>query len=301
MPDPVLTRRSVLAGVLVTVLGAIPRGLPAGERPVAKVRRGYHKGRCGQLHYRVARTLAAGGQRPLLCLHGTPYSGRIYESLLAVLGTDRIAIAADTPGYGDSDPPASPPSMADYAAAIGDLIDACRFDELDLLGSQGGSALAVELARQRPQQVRRIALLSAPVFTRAEADERRGQLGPVELTAEGSHLAAAWRRLVGRAMPGWTLDHVASQFPDVLRRPAISWWGDKATLDYSLADRLPDLRQPILVLNPQDELQEQTRRARTLAANIEFRELPGWRLGFLDIRADELARIVRDFLNARGA
>jgi hypothetical protein len=102
-------------------------------------------------------------------------------------------------------------------------------------------------------------------------------------------------------MPGWTLDHVASQFPDVLRRPAISWWGDKATLDYSLADRLPDLRQPILVLNPQDELQVQTRRARTLAANIEFRELPGWRLGFLDIRADELAQIVRDFLNARGA
>lgn len=286
--------------MLAGVLGAIPGGLQAGERAVAKVRRGYHKGRFGQLHYRVAQSAAAGGQRPLLCLHASPYSGRVFETFLGIMGTDRIAVAADTPGFGDSDPPPGAPAMSDYAAAMGDLIDASGLDEVDLLGCQGGSALAVELALQRPKQVRRIAMLSAPVFSREEADECRGQLGPMVLTTDGSHLSGAWSRLVGSAMPGWTLDHVATQFPDVIRRPSISWWGHKAALDYPLADRLPEVRQPILMLNPQDELQVQTRRARILAAKVEYRELPGWRLGFLDIRADELAGIVRGFLNPGG-
>lgn len=287
--------------MLAAVLGAIPGKLRASGQSVTKVRRAYHNGRFGQLHYRIARTAAAGGPKPLLCLHGSPYSGRIYETFLAVMGGDRTAIAADTPGFGDSDPPAAVPAMSDHAAAIGDLLDASGFGEIDLLGWQAGSALAVELALQRPRQVRRIVMISAPLFTHAEIDDRKARLGPVPLAADGSHLAEAWRGIVGSAMPGWTLDHAATQFPDVIRRPAISWWGDAAMLDYPLADRLSQVRQPVLLLNPQDEWQDRTRRARTLAANVDFRELPGWRLGFLDLRAAELAGIVRGFLEAVGA
>lgn len=301
LPAHALTRRSAIGVVLAAVLGAIPGKLRAGGQSVTRVRRAYHDGRFGQLHYRIAGTAAAGGPRPLLCLHGSPYSGRIYETFLAVMGADRIALATDTPGFGDSDPPATVPAMSDHAAAIGDLLDASAFGEIDLLGCQAGSALAVELALQRPRQVRRVAMISAPLFTRAEIDARKGRLGPVVPAADGSHLAEAWRRIVGSAMPGWTLDHAATQFPDVIRQPAISWWGEATMLDYPLADRLPQLRQSILLLNPQDEWQDRTRRARALAANVDFRELPGWCLGFLDIRADELAGILRGFLDPAGA
>lgn len=163
LPAHALTRRSAIGVVLAAVLGAIPGKLRAGGQSVARVRRAYHDGRFGQLHYRIAGTAAAGGPRPLLCLHGSPYSGRIYETFLAVMGADRIALATDTPGFGDSDPPATVPAMSDHAAAIGDLLDASAFGEIDLLGCQAGSALAVEFALQRPRQ---------RVYGRVQAEDR---------------------------------------------------------------------------------------------------------------------------------
>ena len=98
-------------------------------------------------------------------------------------------------------------------------------------------------------------------------------------------------------MPGWTLDHVATQFPDALRRPAISWWGHNAAFGYPLGEKLPLVSQPILVLNPEDDLHVQTRRAAGLIGGENIMELPGWGHGFLDVRTEQAASILRDFLD----
>jgi pimeloyl-ACP methyl ester carboxylesterase len=60
---------------------------------------------------------------PLLCLHDWPGSGRVFARFLALAGLDRSAYAPDLPGFGESDPPAPVPAIADYAAAIGDFLD----------------------------------------------------------------------------------------------------------------------------------------------------------------------------------
>ena len=76
----------------------------------ANVRRTYVETRFGQLHLRIAQPAAA--SRPaLICFHMSPMSGRIYENFLAKIGTDRVAIAADTPGFGMSDAPPAPPEI----------------------------------------------------------------------------------------------------------------------------------------------------------------------------------------------
>ena len=295
-----LTRRSALGLAVAGAVAALLKPLRARGAQTVKVRRGYEKGRFGQLHYRIAKPANIASQPPLLCLHQSPNSGRIYETFLGAMGTDRIAVAADTPGFGDSDPPPAVPGISDYAAAMGDLIDALGFDEVDLIGYHTGSLTSVELALQRPQQVRRVVMIAAPVFTEKELTELRAHFAAVELTRDGSHLAKAWVEHVYWAMPGWTLDHVATQFPDALRRPDISWWGHKAAFDYVLAEKLPKVRQPTLVLNPEDDLHEQTLRAKALLANGRVHELPGWGHGFLDIHTDEAATIIRDFLKAGG-
>jgi pimeloyl-ACP methyl ester carboxylesterase len=187
-----------------------------------------------------------------------------------------------------------------------DLINALDFDEVDLIGSRVGSSTGVELAIRHPQRVRRVVMISAPLFTDAERAELRARFAPVTLGRDDPQFVDAWTRYVAdawaqnvkQAMPGWTLDHLAEQFPDVLRRPDISWWGHNAKFDYPLAARLPEVRQPMLVLNPGDDLHEQTSRAGALLVKGRVHELPGWGLGFLDVRADQTARIVRDFLNA---
>ena len=295
-----LTRRRALGLAVAGAVAALLKPLRGHGAERVQVRRGYGKGRFGQLHYRIAKPATGAAQPPLLCLHSSPNSGRIYETFLGAMGTDRIAVAADTPGFGDSDPPPAVPAIADYAAAMGDLIDAMGFETVDLIGYHTGSLTSVELALQRPDQVRRVIMIAAPVFTEAELTEHRAHFAPVELTRDGSHLAEAWAEHVYWAMPGWTLDHVATQFPDAIRRPDISWWGHNAAFNYVLADKLPKVRQPTLVLNPEDDLHEQTLRAQSLIANGRMHELPGWGHGFLDIHTNKAATIVRDFLAAGG-
>ncbi len=70
----------------------------------------------------------------------------MFEPLLAHMGTDRLALAPDTPGYGLSDPPPAPLSIPDYAAALGDAVDALDLGEIDLMGAHTGSRIAVEFA-----------------------------------------------------------------------------------------------------------------------------------------------------------
>ena len=71
------------------------------RRPTG-VRRDYAEARFGQVHYRIAEPKLP-TQTPLMCFHLSPSSGRIYGRLLADMGRDRIALAPDTPGFGDSD------------------------------------------------------------------------------------------------------------------------------------------------------------------------------------------------------
>jgi hypothetical protein len=58
------------------------------------------------------------------------------------------------------------------------------------------------------------------------------------------------------------------------------------------------VRQPILILNPGDDLDVQTRRAQGLASNSRILELPGWGHGFLDAHTEEAATLARAFLDA---
>ncbi len=81
------------------------------------IHRDYVDGRFGQIHLRIASPDLAQG-RPLLCFHLTPFSGVIYDTWLAEIGKDRLTVAVDTPGFGNSDVPSSPLSMTDYANAM---------------------------------------------------------------------------------------------------------------------------------------------------------------------------------------
>ena len=137
------------------------------------IRRHYVDSRWGQIHLHMAGQQGA-GKRPLLCFHLSPGSGRMYLPFLAAMGDDRLAIAADTPGYGGSNrPPAPPAAVADYAAALGDILDALDLRDIDLMGAHTGSRLAVELAHQRPDRIHRLILFGAAVYTPQGRDHHR--------------------------------------------------------------------------------------------------------------------------------
>ena len=262
------------------------------------VRRGYVDGRFGQIHYRIAAPATA-SRRPLLLFHMSPYSSAIYERFAAEIGRDRAAIAVDTPGFGASDPPPSPPEIADYAAAMGDVMDALDLKDVDLMGYHTGAKIALEVALQRPSQVHRIVMVSATVFTPEELAEHQRMYGPEEVSDDGSHFVKWWKAAQRWRMDGVTNEDLAERFAQRMQRPAISWWGHRAAFNYLVADALPRVKQPILVLNPDDDLVAFTPRAKPYLQPRDSRihDLPGWSHGFLDLKTAEAAAIVRQFLD----
>ncbi len=141
-----------------------------------------------QVHYR-----RAGSGAPVVLLHATPDSSAALDALDS-LPSNRMVIALDAPGYGESDPlQLSEPSMEDYAAALRETFDALDLESAHMVGWGSGATLAEVFSRQYPERV----------------SSRRGN-DPVECSVEdrdsllahyapslapewdGTHLVRAW-------------------------------------------------------------------------------------------------------------
>lgn len=268
----------------------------AWRRP-ASVRRDYAVGRYGQLHYRFSGR--AGQRPPVLFLHASPTSGRHYEPVLAALGSDRFVLAPDTPGFGDSDAPPSPPGIEDYAAALGEFVDGLGLPRVDVVGYHTGSKIACELALQRPALVRRLALVSASVYTAEELARQRRDFADPGVPRDGSHIAARWAFLNRWCKPDVPLIVRQKAVAEYLKSGPLAHWGHRAAFAYAHADNLPLLRHRVLVFNFDDDLHEQTARAGRLLRNGLVQDLP-WAHGSIEVRADEFARHLRAHFDAPG-
>ncbi|MGA0266334.1 MAG: alpha/beta fold hydrolase [Lysobacterales bacterium] len=272
--------------------------LPAIAEESAEVTRAYGVHAHGQMHYRIARPDTA-TQNPLMCLHMSPSSGRIYHRLLRDMGRDRIAIAPDTPGFGESDPPAKPPEIADYARANFALLDQLGIQgPVDVMGYHTGSLTAMEMARQQPERIRRLVLVSAAMFTPEEFAQMKVEFAPRPLHEDGKHLVDLWLELRHWRDPQQSLEETQWNFAEHLRGGQTAWWGHRAAFNYPRGDVLPTLMQPILVLNPEDDLYDYTLRAAAKLQNGRVHNLPGWSHGFLDIHTAEVAALLRGFLDS---
>jgi|SRR5579872_5770791 len=261
-----------------------------------RVRRGYFESRYGQLHVHNAIPPGGGFEEgtPLLCVHHTSGSGRLFERYLALAGRDRSVYAPDTPGFGESDPPVTRPTIADYAAAIGDFVDTMRFRQIDVLGFQAGSLIAAELAIARPKQIRRVVMVSVPVLNDSERDAvRRAPWQPAE---DGSHLIAEWRRTTEVAGSGVPLDKRTRAFADRLRSGVHSSWALSAAQQYAARERLPLVTQPTLVLRPKDEFWDASARVRELLPKSRFAELPEQNQAVFEAAPEVVVEATRDFL-----
>ena len=274
------------------------------SRPVAadeevRVRRAYFECRFGQLHVRTAFPTSGGFDEhtTLLCLHASPRSGRVFEKFLPAIARDRSVYAPDTPGHGESDPPPHKPTIADYAGAIADFVDAMRFRQIDLLGHQSGALIAAELAILRPEQVRRVVLVSVPVFSTEEREawnSKPWQTPPVE---DGAHLLREWQRQVQNRGGGVTLEECTQALAERLQSGSGAAWGASAAHNYPANERLPLLRQPVLIIRPKDELWEAGQRARQLVRGARIVDLAEHGSGVFSAAPDLVARYAREFLN----
>lgn len=268
------------------------------------VRRGYGESDYGQIHYRLARPPEPTFRPGLVCLHQSPKSGRDFHKLIARLGSGRACLAPDTPGYGESDAPPAPPSLADYGAAILACITALQNEgalppgPVDLLGYHTGSAIAAWIARHHPQRVRRLVFVSLPALTGAERAAMLAALPQFPVPrADAGNIHDLWALTETlndpRLDPEWR--HMA--LGECLRTGHRLPWGFRAVFSHDHLGDLAAIAQPALVLCPADDLREQTLAHADRLANGRLIDLPAAGNGFLDLDTAVVADLLEQFLD----
>ena len=105
--------------------------------------------------------LEAGRGEPVLCLHGLGGTKASFLSTVAALADSYRVIAADLPGFGDSDKPIGAAYDAAYfARSVGRLLDALELERAHLVGNSMGGRVAIEVGLSEPERADKIVLLS---------------------------------------------------------------------------------------------------------------------------------------------
>jgi pimeloyl-ACP methyl ester carboxylesterase len=169
-----------------------------------------------QLHY-----LRAGMGSPLVLLHGLLGGSFCWRLNLEALSRQHTVFAVDLPGHGESDAPRDLDcSMAAQASRVSSLLEQLGLEEVDVVGSSWGGAIAMFLAAQSPKI--RSLVLAAPVNPWSNLGTGRirflnGRLGaallrvawPVSRPLYGTALA----RMYGdpKRLPAGTIDGYSSR------------------------------------------------------------------------------------------
>ncbi|WP_375194294.1 alpha/beta fold hydrolase [Sphingobium sp.] len=107
------------------------------------------------------REAGEGSALPLVLLHGIGSNARAWAGQFAAFAPERRVVAWNAPGYAGSDPIAPAwPAPADYADALGVLLDHLDVGRCVLVGQSLGAVMATAFALSAPERVAALALTS---------------------------------------------------------------------------------------------------------------------------------------------
>ena len=163
----------------------------------------------------------AGKGPPVLLLHGGACDSSDWVETMVPLSDSYTFYAPDLVGYGQSDRNRDGYYLSDFTDSTKGLIEALGLDlPLVIVGHSLGGRVALDIALNHPDKVRKLALIDTTGFSR--------------LARWGSFLgtmAYLIRRLLGRPQP----------YPRFMME-------NGAVPDWVCLDRLPELKMPTLIL-----------------------------------------------------
>jgi len=106
---------------------------------------------------------AGSGKNTLVLIHGFGDTSHMWIPLFEKFGQDYTIIAPDMRGLGESSRPATGYDKKTIAADIHELVKSLGYQKIDLVGHDIGLMVAYAYAAQYPTDVRKLALLEAPI------------------------------------------------------------------------------------------------------------------------------------------
>jgi pimeloyl-ACP methyl ester carboxylesterase len=236
---------------------------------------------------RVGPQRVAGGTtriEPVVIIPGIGMSHRYSSRLARVLAESGPVHSFDLPGFGGQPRPRGPVSVEGYAEIVARAVDERRLPSATVIGHSMGAQIAVELARTRPDLVRRL-VLAAPVVDPTRRTRREQALDLLhDIVAETPSSTAV---IVG----------------DFLRTgPPFFFAALDAMLDYRIEEAAQDVGCPVLVVRGDDDPVSRAEWGRALArivADGRFVEVEGAGHVLQHTAAATLAEVIDDFAGRR--
>jgi pimeloyl-ACP methyl ester carboxylesterase len=171
-----------------------------------KMKRGYADTPEGQIHY-----YTHGRGEPLLLLHETPRSALSFTRIMRLLGGRFRCFAADTLGFGGSDPLPVKVTMEDLARSMIHFLDRQNIKRAHVLGFHTGNKIAAAMAAGFPDRVGKAVLIGMThslVISRKHRDAAIMDIVRKYMTAyrespDGGHLVRAWAADYGSLAGIW--------------------------------------------------------------------------------------------------
>jgi pimeloyl-ACP methyl ester carboxylesterase len=258
------------------------------------IRRRYVDGRWGQVHL-----THAGAGPPLLLLHQSPLSGSQFLAALEHLAQHHHVIALDTPGFGASDPPPQPASIAEHSENLAAVVAALGLQRIALLGHHTGASIAAAFAAGAGKShTDKLILNGVPLLTEAERTHFRSfRFAPLVPQPDGSHLVAAWQQRLA-ASPGWTdLAAMHRHTATMLANPERYFWLFEPVFNHNLEADLGAISARTLILtNSGDDLHAASTRTHKLRPDWQLHVLQGGTHDIIDEQPQAWAAAVSAFL-----
>jgi pimeloyl-ACP methyl ester carboxylesterase len=149
-----------------------------------------------------------------------------------------------------------------------------------------------------PQKVRRLVLVSLAAYEAPVRAEKLRNIGRFPTPKPDASNVTDLFRLQGTmvdARASMTWRHAA--LAESLRAGARLPWGYIAVYNHDFLGSLAALTQEVMILAPQDDLWDVTRRTASIVPRGTMVELPGAAHGFMAIDTDKVCDLIRSFLD----
>jgi pyruvate dehydrogenase E2 component (dihydrolipoamide acetyltransferase) len=235
------------------------------------------------------RVVEAGGHRinylklgtaegaPIILVHGFASDLNTWMFNQPQLAENHTTYALDLPGHGESDKSLSEGSVAEFAGAVAQFMDALRIERAHLVGQSLGGAIVLQFAADQPDRAASLTLISSAglgadinmpyieAFTQASG---RKELKP-ELEKLFADPQLVSRDMINNVLKYKRMDGV----PALLRTIAAASFagGRQAAV---LRDRLPGIEVPVqIIFGAQDQIIP-AKHAEGLGEKVKVRIIP---------------------------
>jgi pimeloyl-ACP methyl ester carboxylesterase len=205
--------------------------------------------------------IGEGDREPIVLVHGLAGQWQNWLENIPRLAQERRVIAPDLPGHGLTPMPRDQITISGYGRCVNALCEKLELGKVDMIGNSMGGFVSAEVAIQFPERIDQLVLVSAAGIASADVVKMPIMTIGRVMRAFASHGTASFDRQVA-ARPRSRHHSLAlvARYPsrlkaDLAYEAFFKGAGKpgfldalRACLNYDFRDRLPEIRQPTLIV-----------------------------------------------------